>query len=125
MGPPRENPQKDAIRLLMLGVAEVGFFPGVAFYLAFWSPTQYRARILAGFLVAIASSTVVGVPLSGLLLALDGMFGLAGWEVAPHHRGSRPSSLASSSPTCSPTGRRRRGGSTAKRRRRERAHRDP
>ncbi len=64
----------------LLGVAEAGFFPGVAFYLAFWFPAQYRARILAGFLVAIPFSTVVGAPLSGLLLELDGMLGLAGWK---------------------------------------------
>ncbi len=64
----------------LLGVAEAGFFPGVAFYLAFWFPAQYRARILAGFLVAIPFSTVVGAPLSGLLLELDGALGLAGWK---------------------------------------------
>jgi ACS family tartrate transporter-like MFS transporter len=64
----------------LLGVAEAGFFPGVAFYLAFWFPAQYRARILAGFLVAIPFSTVVGAPLSGLLLELDGTLGLAGWK---------------------------------------------
>ena len=64
----------------LLGVAEAGFFPGVAFYLALWFPAQYRARILAGFLVAIPFSTVIGAPLSGLLLELDGMFGLAGWK---------------------------------------------
>jgi ACS family tartrate transporter-like MFS transporter len=64
----------------LLGVAEAGFFPGVAFYLAFWFPPQYRARILAGFLVAIPFSTVVGAPLSGLLLELDGSWGLAGWK---------------------------------------------
>jgi len=64
----------------LLGVAEAGFFPGVAFYLAFWFPPQYRARILAGFLVAIPFSTVVGAPLSGLLLELDGAWGLAGWK---------------------------------------------
>jgi ACS family tartrate transporter-like MFS transporter len=68
-----------AMRFL-LGVAEAGFFPGVAFYLAFWFPPQYRARILAGFLVAIPFSTVVGAPLSGLLLELDGTWGLAGWK---------------------------------------------
>src|SRR5580700_9184743 len=28
----------------LLGVAEAGFFPGVAFYLAFWFPAQYRAH---------------------------------------------------------------------------------
>ena len=64
----------------LLGVAEAGFFPGVAFYLAFWFPAQYRARILAGFLVAIPFSTVLGAPLSGLLLELDGALGLAGWK---------------------------------------------
>jgi ACS family tartrate transporter-like MFS transporter len=64
----------------LLGLAEAGFFPGVAFYLAAWFPAQYRARILAGFLVAIPFSTVIGAPLSGLLLALDGTFGLAGWK---------------------------------------------
>ena len=68
------------IMRFLLGVAEAGFFPGVAFYLAFWFPAQYRARILAGFLVAIPFSTVVGAPLSGLLLELDGTFGLAGWK---------------------------------------------
>jgi MFS transporter, ACS family, tartrate transporter len=68
------------IMRFLLGVAEAGFFPGVAFYLAFWFPPQYRARILAGFLVAIPFSTVVGAPLSGLLLELDGSWGLAGWK---------------------------------------------
>ena len=68
------------IMRFLLGVAEAGFFPGVAFYLALWFPAQYRARILAGFLVAIPFSTVIGAPLSGLLLELDGIFGLAGWK---------------------------------------------
>jgi MFS transporter, ACS family, tartrate transporter len=68
------------IMRFLLGVAEAGFFPGVAFYLAFWFPAQYRARILAGFLVAIPFSTVIGAPLSGLLLELDGALGLAGWK---------------------------------------------
>jgi len=64
----------------LLGVAEAGFFPGVAFYLAFWFPAQYRARILAWFLVAIPVSSLIGGPVSGLLLELDGLFGLAGWK---------------------------------------------
>jgi MFS transporter, ACS family, tartrate transporter len=68
------------IMRFLLGLAEAGFFAGVAFYLAAWFPAQYRARILAGFLVAIPFSTVVGAPLSGLLLQLDGTLGLAGWK---------------------------------------------
>ena len=68
------------IMRFLLGLAEAGFFAGVAFYLAAWFPAQYRARILAGFLVAIPFSTVVGAPMSGALLQLDGTFGLAGWK---------------------------------------------
>jgi MFS transporter, ACS family, tartrate transporter len=64
----------------LLGVAEAGFFPGVAFYLAAWFPTQYRARMLAWFLLAIPVSSLVGGPISGLLLEMDGILGLRGWQ---------------------------------------------
>lgn len=63
-----------------LGVAEAGFFPGVAFFLSAWFPAQYRARILSWFLVAIPFSSVIGGPLGGTLLGLDGHLGLAGWQ---------------------------------------------
>ena len=68
-----------ALRLL-LGVAEAGYFPGVTFYLATWFPAEYRARMLAWFLVAVPASTVVGGPVSGLILQLDGIGGLKGWQ---------------------------------------------
>src|SRR5215470_2906683 len=68
------------IARLALGVAEAGFFPGVAYYFAAWFPTQYRARMLAWFLVAIPLSSVVGGPISGLLLEMDGLLGLEGWK---------------------------------------------
>jgi MFS family permease len=64
----------------LLGAAEAGFFPGVAFYLATWFPAEYRTRIIAWFMVAIPISSVIGGPVSGLLLALDGWLGLAGWQ---------------------------------------------
>jgi MFS family permease len=65
---------------LLLGAAEAGFFPGVAFYLSTWFPREYRTRIIAWFMVAIPISSVIGGPLSGLLLGLDGWLGLAGWQ---------------------------------------------
>lgn len=64
----------------LLGVAEAGFFPGVTYYLATWFPREYRARILAWFLIAIPGSSLVGAPLCGLLLQLNGWLGLAGWQ---------------------------------------------
>jgi MFS transporter, ACS family, tartrate transporter len=63
-----------------LGIAEAGFFPGITYYLATWFPAEYRARILAWFLVAIPATSVVGGPISGFLLGMDGVAGLAGWK---------------------------------------------
>ena len=68
-----------ALRFL-LGAAEAGFFPGVAFYLSYWFPNRYRARILAWFLVSIPASSLIGAPIAGLLLRMDGIAGLAGWQ---------------------------------------------
>ncbi|APT60278.1 hypothetical protein RGI145_23385 (plasmid) [Roseomonas gilardii] len=64
----------------VLGVAEAGFFPGIAYFLSAWFPAEYRARILSWFLVAIPVSSLIGGPLSGFLLEMDGALGLAGWQ---------------------------------------------
>jgi MFS transporter, ACS family, tartrate transporter len=68
-----------ALRLL-LGIAEAGFFPGVTFFLAAWFPAQYRTRMLAWFLIGIPLSSLVGAPVCGMLLQMDGIWGLAGWQ---------------------------------------------
>src|SRR5256714_7512563 len=65
---------------LLLGAAEAGFFPGIIFYLTLWFPAVYRARIIGYFMAAIPLSTVIGAPVSGLLLGLDGVVGLRGWQ---------------------------------------------
>jgi MFS family permease len=64
----------------LLGVAEAGFFPGIILYLTYWYPAEYRARFLAAFAIAVPVSTVIGAPISGLLLGLDGVMGLRGWQ---------------------------------------------
>ena len=64
----------------LLGAAEAGFFPGVILYLSYWFPSQWRARVTAGFMAAIPISSLVGSPLSAALLGLDGKGGLAGWQ---------------------------------------------
>src|SRR5450631_2433825 len=65
---------------LLLGIAEAGFFPGVTYFLAAWFPAQYRTRMLAWFLVGIPASSLVGGPVCGALLGMDGIWGLAGWQ---------------------------------------------
>ncbi len=68
-----------AVRLL-LGAAEAGFYPGVLFLLTLWFPAAYRARMLGVFIAAIPVSGIIGAPLSGLLLGLNGYGGLQGWQ---------------------------------------------
>src|SRR5271163_3363305 len=68
-----------ALRLL-LGIAEAGFFPGVTFFLAAWFPVEYRTRMLAWFLVGIPLSSLIGSPVCGMLLQMDGIWGFAGWQ---------------------------------------------
>jgi len=64
----------------LLGAAEAGFFPGVIYYLSLWYPTAHRARAIAAFMTAVPVTGLIGGPLSGALLELDGLHGLAGWQ---------------------------------------------
>ena len=64
----------------LLGVAEAGFFPGIIYYLGHWYPAAERARAISWFMLAIPLSTVVGGPLAGVILGLNGWHGLTGWQ---------------------------------------------
>ena len=64
----------------LLGAAEAGFFPGIILFLTYWFPAAYRARMVGRFMVAIPISAVIGAPLSGLILGMDGIWGLRGWQ---------------------------------------------
>jgi MFS family permease len=64
----------------LLGFAEAGFFPGIIFYLTLWFPSVYRGRIIRSFMAAIPLSSVIGAPVSGLILGIDGVAGLDGWQ---------------------------------------------
>jgi MFS family permease len=64
----------------LLGAAEAGFFPGVVFYLTLWVPSAYRGRIISMFMAGIPIALVIGTPLSTLLLQMDGIAGLHGWQ---------------------------------------------
>jgi MFS family permease len=68
-----------AMRLL-LGAAEAGFTPGIIYYLSQWYPRSDRARAMSFFYIGAALASVIGLPLSGAFLHLDGMAGVAGWR---------------------------------------------
>lgn len=64
----------------LLGVTEAGFVPGMLLYVARWYPQSERARIVATLYMATAISVVVAGPISGAIMQLDGVFGIAGWR---------------------------------------------
>jgi ACS family tartrate transporter-like MFS transporter len=64
----------------LLGAAEAGFFPGVILYITYWYPAHYRAIIVGIFMVAIPVAGLVGSPMSGAILYMNGVLGLGGWQ---------------------------------------------
>ncbi|WP_153098779.1 MFS transporter [Paraburkholderia hayleyella] len=65
---------------LLLGVAEAGLFPGVMLYLTYWFNREERARATGYFLLGVCVANIVGGPLGGALLELDGVLGWHGWQ---------------------------------------------
>jgi ACS family tartrate transporter-like MFS transporter len=67
---------------VLLGIAEAGFFPGVLLYLTYWFPRPERARIVALTFLAVPLASVIGSPLSTVLIQHgEGLLGFdAGWR---------------------------------------------
>lgn len=65
---------------VLVGITEAGFLPGVLLYLTFWFPSAYRARANALFMIAMPFTAGFGSAISGLILTLDGHWGLQGWQ---------------------------------------------
>ena len=74
------TPSQFYVLRFLLGVAEAGFFPAIIYYLSQWFPASMRASSLAKFMIAIPLSALLGGPLGGWLLGLDGRMGLRGWQ---------------------------------------------
>lgn len=65
----------------LLGVAEAGFFPGIILYLSLWFPVKQRAAAAAWFMAAAPISTAIGSPVSGAIMQLPSVFGMADWQL--------------------------------------------
>jgi MFS family permease len=66
---------------VLLGITEAGFFPGVILYLTYWIPAQFRGQVNGLFYFGAPLAFIFGGPLSGMLLDLDGLGGLQGWQL--------------------------------------------
>ncbi|EKM0365319.1 MFS transporter [Cronobacter turicensis] len=75
------TPTQFYVLRFLLGIAEAGFFPGIVFYLTLWFPSWRSARTLGLFILVTPLSTIIGSPLSGLILTLfEGVEGLHNWQ---------------------------------------------
>jgi MFS transporter, ACS family, tartrate transporter len=75
-----QGPASFYVMRFLLGVAEAGFYPGMLLYLTYWFPRAYLSRFTAYFITSSPLAFVIGGPLSGLILKMDGMIGLHGWQ---------------------------------------------
>jgi MFS family permease len=64
----------------LLGMAEAGFFPGIAYFMTRWFPSRRRGRAMGVFFAVGASAGILVGPISANLLRLDGWLGIAGWQ---------------------------------------------
>jgi len=74
------GPASFATLRLLLGIAEAGCFPGMAFCLTQWLAPRHRAAALGSLGGVTMVSGVVGGPLAAVLMTLNGWWGLAGWQ---------------------------------------------
>jgi sugar phosphate permease len=63
-----------------LGLAEAGYFPGICLYLGYWFRQREKAQAIAGIMIAIPLSSVLGGPVSGFILDHAHGFGLSSWR---------------------------------------------
>lgn len=68
-----------ALRFL-LGVAEAGFYPGIIYFITKWFPPSRCGQVIGIFFLANPLALVIGSPLSGLIMQMDGLYQLAGWQ---------------------------------------------
>lgn len=64
----------------LLGMAEASISPGIIIFLGYWLPLEYRGRAWSLLLLISPFGLALGGPISGLLLNLDGLAGVAGWR---------------------------------------------
>ena len=64
----------------LLGLAEAGFAPGMLLYLTYWFRQREQAQAVGLYLSGMPVATIVGAPLSGLVLDHIHWLGLGSWR---------------------------------------------
>jgi ACS family tartrate transporter-like MFS transporter len=64
----------------LLGLAEAGYFPGIVLYLTYWFRQREQAQAIALFLTGLPVTSIVGAPISGLILDHAHWLGIGSWR---------------------------------------------
>jgi len=64
----------------LLGFAEAGYFPGIVLYLTYWFCRRDRAHVNALFFTALPVTSILGAPLSALILDHIHWLGVSSWR---------------------------------------------
>jgi sugar phosphate permease len=64
----------------LLGVAEAGYIPGILLYLTYWFRQRQLAHAIALFCTANPVASILGAPLSGVILDHVHWFGVSSWR---------------------------------------------
>lgn len=64
----------------LLGVMEGGFFPGIVLYLTYWFRQRQQAQTIALFMAGLPITSILGAPISGLILDRVHWFGISSWR---------------------------------------------
>jgi MFS transporter, ACS family, tartrate transporter len=75
-----QTPHQLYIVRFILGLAEAGYFPGIVLYLTYWFRQREQAQAIALFMAAVPITSIVGAPISGLILDHVHWLGLSSWR---------------------------------------------
>jgi MFS family permease len=65
---------------VLLGIAEAGLFPALMYMVTLWFAPKDRAIAIGWIYLAPALALVIGNPIGGALMKMDGIGGLHGWQ---------------------------------------------
>jgi MFS transporter, ACS family, tartrate transporter len=68
------------IARFLLGLAEAGYFPGIVLYLTYWFRQREQAQAIALFLTGLPVTSILGAPVSGLILDHVHWLGVSSWR---------------------------------------------
>lgn len=64
----------------LLGAAEAGLFPGLIYFLTQWYGSKRRTAVFGYLIFGNPLASIIGAPLMGLILLMNNVGGLTGWQ---------------------------------------------